>query len=119
MSAVMALSLPCTAIPMTASAAKSETIVSVPQKTAASQEEVIGDFAPVLEYDSSPMHIGETREVRISSPFVSDIKVAGITETSENLSCAFDKNSDTFTITALAEGNAKAYIIGSGCAFGS
>lgn len=119
MSAVMALSLPCTAIPMTASAAKSETIVSVPQKTAASQEEVIGDFAPVLEYDSSPMHIGETREVRISSPFVSDIRVAGITETSENLSCAFDKNSDTFTITALAEGNAKAYIMGKGCAFGS
>ena len=110
MSAVMVLSLSCSAVPFSFTAAAENT---------AYPEEVIGDFAPVLEYDNSPMRIGETREVRISSRFVSDIKVTGITEISKNLSCEYDKNSDTFTITALAEGSAKAYVMGKDCAFGS
>lgn len=110
MSAVMVLSLSCSAVPFSFTAATENT---------AYPEEVIGDFAPVLEYDNSPMRVGETREVRISSRFVSDIKVTGITEISKNLSCEYDKNSDTFTITALAEGSAKAYVMGKDCAFGS
>ena len=39
-------------------------------------------------------------------------------EVSENISYSYEEGSDTLTITALAPGKARMYIMGEGCSFG-
>ena len=94
-----------------------ETIIDT--SVGSEDEEVIqADYATFLEYDSSPMKAGETRTVRFYNPALPTMTKMTAYEVSENISYVYEEGSDTLTITALAHGNARIYIMGEGCAFG-
>jgi len=76
------------------------------------------DYTTFLEYDSSPMKVGETRTVRFYNPELKTMTNMNAYEVSENISYSYEEGSDTLTITALAPGKARMYIMGEGCAFG-
>ena len=76
------------------------------------------DYSTFLEYDSSPMKVGETRTVRFYNPELKAMTNMNAYEVSENISYSYEEGSDTLTITALAPGKARMYIMGEGCAFG-
>ena len=78
----------------------------------------IADYRTLLDYDSSPMKAGETRIVRFYNPGLPTMTKMTAYEVSENISYVYEEGSDTFTITALAPGKARMYIMGEGCAFG-
>lgn len=79
---------------------------------------VVFDYATFLEYDSSPMKVGETRTVRFYNPQLKTMTKMNAYEVSDNISYSYEEGSDTLTITALATGKARMYIMGEGCAFG-
>ena len=94
-----------------------ETIIDT--SVGSEDEEVIqADYATFLEYDSSPMKAGETRTVRFYNPGLPTMTKMTAYEVSENITYVYEEGSDTLTITALATGNARMYIMGEGCAFG-
>ena len=76
------------------------------------------DYATFLEYDSSPMKVGETRTVRFYNPELKAMTNMNAYVVSENISYSYEEGSDSLTITALATGKARMYIMGEGCAFG-
>ena len=76
------------------------------------------DYSTFLEYDSSPMKVGETRTVRFYNPELNSMTNMNAYEVSENISYSYEEGSDTLTITALAPGKARMYIMGEGCSFG-
>ena len=109
---------------ITASAAGAGTTTTTTTTTAAPDDEqittstAIADYRTFLDYDSSPMKAGETRTVRFYNPGLPTMTKMTAYEVSENISYAYEEGSDTFTITALAPGKARMYIMGEGCAFG-
>ena len=78
----------------------------------------IADYITFLDYDSFPMKAGETRTVHFYNPELPTMTKMTAYEVSENISYVYEEGSDTLTITALAPGNARMYIMGEGCAFG-
>jgi hypothetical protein len=109
---------------ITASAAGAGTTTTTTTTTAAPDDEpittstAIADYRTFLDYDSSPMKAGETRTVRFYNPGLPTMTKMTAYEVSENISYVYEEGSDTLTITALAPGNARMYIMGEGCAFG-
>lgn len=76
-------------------------------------------YATQLDYDDSPMAVGETRAIRFYHPATKTATGCSVDEASENISVSYEEGSDTVYVTALAEGSAKLYIHESGCAFGA
>ena len=77
------------------------------------------DYRTVTEYDDSPMHVGETREIHFYHPQTQTAKNAFISEVSDNISVQYTEGEDLLTITALETGDSKLYVMCDGCAFGS
>jgi len=80
---------------------------------------VVPDYATRLDYDDSPMAVGETRAIRFYHPVTNTAAGGSIYEVSDNLSVSYEEGSDTVYVTALSEGSAKLYIRESDCAFGA
>ncbi len=83
-------------------------------------EGVIPDYATLLEYDKSPMKVGETRAIRYFHPLYPDTPTGTwlIDEVSDNISYQLDETKGYVYVTALAAGDAKIYIAADGCSFG-
>lgn len=83
-------------------------------------EGVVADYATLLEYDKSPMKVGETRAIRYFHPLYPDTPVGTwlIDEASNNITYELDEANGYVYITAIAAGDAKIYIAADGCAFG-
>ncbi len=83
-------------------------------------EGVVADYATLLEYDKSPMKVGETRAIRYFHPLYPDTPTGTwlIDEASDNISYQLDETKGYVYVTALAAGDAKIYIAADGCAFG-
>lgn len=83
-------------------------------------EGVVPDYATLLEYDKSPMKVGETRAIRYFHPLYPDTPTGTwlIDEVSDNISYQLDETKGYVYVTALAAGDAKIYIAADGCAFG-
>jgi len=92
--------------------------LTVEEETTTTTTPVI-DYATQLEYDTSPMAVGETRAIRFYHPATNTAKGGSLDEVSENLSVSYEEGSDTVYVTALSEGSAKLYIRESDCAFGA
>lgn len=80
---------------------------------------VIRDYQSQLDYDNSPMKVGETRAVRFYHPETGTADGAMFWEVSDNISYSYEEGSDTVYITALTPGEAKMYILVNDCAFGA
>ncbi len=80
---------------------------------------VVMDYRTQLEYDNSPMKIGEKRAIRLYNPATGTTSGASISEASSNISVSYEPNSDTVYITALESGDITLYIRESSCAFGN
>lgn len=78
----------------------------------------IADYRTILEYDDSPMLVGEKRAIRFYNPSTKAGSKAMISEASKNISYSYPDEGDTVYITALAPGKARLYILESTCAFG-
>ncbi len=89
------------------------------ETTTTTTEEIHADYLTKVEYDNSPMQVGETRAIRFYHPETLKGGKGSIYEVSDNLSYTYEEGSDTIYITALAEGDAKMYVVAEGCAFGS
>ena len=79
------------------------------------------DYVTALDYDNSPMKIGETRAIRYYHP-ENPYTLVGcwiVDEASSNISYVLDESSGNVYVTALAAGDASIYIGADGCAFGS
>lgn len=66
----------------------------------------IGCWAPEIEFDTSPMEIGEVREGRFYNPETKKTKNGAVHTTSNNIKVEYTKGSDTFKVTALKAGSA-------------
>lgn len=80
--------------------------------------EVVVDCKTQLEYDNSPMTVGETRAIRFYHSDELTGSMAHISEVSSNISYTYEEGSDTIYITALEAGTATMYIQDTNCAFG-
>jgi len=74
------------------------------------------DCAPLLEYDDSPIKVGETKAIKYSHPYADTGKV-GIYKASSNISYEIDEVNHIIYVTALEAGEAKISIELEGCAF--
>ncbi len=81
--------------------------------------EPVPDYITALEYDNSPMTVGETREIRFYHPETLTAAMADISEVSSNITYTYEEGSDTIYITATAAGTAKMYVREADCAFGA
>ena len=77
------------------------------------------DYRVQVEYDKSPMKIGEKRKVKFYNPDTKTVKNGKVTTSSDCISIAYEEGNDTFIVTALKEGKAEIDITAEGCAFGS
>lgn len=77
-------------------------------------------YATKLEYDNSPMAVGETRAIHYYHPAYPDTPV-GCWELSvpDHITCVVDEANGMIYITALAPGDVSLYVGADGCAFGS
>lgn len=66
----------------------------------------IGCWAPEIEFDTSPMEIGEVREGRFYNPETKKTENGAVHTTSNNIKVEYTKGSDTFKVTALKAGSA-------------
>ena len=66
----------------------------------------IGCWAPKIEFDTSPMEIGEVREGRFYNPETKKTENGAVHTTSNNIKVVYTKGSDTFKVTALKAGSA-------------
>ena len=66
----------------------------------------IGCWAPKIEFDTSPMEIGEVREGRFYNPETKRTENGAVHTTSNNIKVEYTKGSDTFKVTALKAGSA-------------
>lgn len=66
----------------------------------------IGCWAPKIEFDTSPMEIGEVREGRFYNPETKKTENGAVHTTSNNIKVEYTKGSDTFKVTALKAGSA-------------
>ena len=100
---------------------KNVTIATIPtfDDTGTSTTTAVFCYATQLEYDKSPMTVGETRAVRFYHPENQTISSASISEVSDCISYQYDEGSDTVYVTALKAGEAKMYIREGNCAFGA
>ena len=80
---------------------------------------VTPDYVTRLDYDDSPMTVGETRAIRFYHPVTNTAAGGSVYEVSENLSFSYEEGSDTVYVTALSAGSAKLYIRESDCSFGA
>lgn len=80
---------------------------------------VIMDYRTMVEYDNSPMTVGETRQIHFYHPKTKTASKADIMEVSDNISVQYEEGNDTLTIKALKSGKAKLYICCDDCAFGA
>ena len=78
---------------------------------------VIYDYAPTIEFDKSPMSVGETREGRFYNPETKKTENGSVYSTSDAISIDYTNGSDTFKITALKAGEASISFNAKGCAF--
>ncbi len=74
------------------------------------------DYAPKVQYDSSVMYKGETREVKAVNPFDDTKKITTVTEISDNIEVTWEGN--VINVKAINSGAAKFYVMVGGCAFG-
>lgn len=76
----------------------------------------IMDFAPILEYETTPMKVGETRKVYVSNPagafYDCQITFVG---TDSKISVKREEDSDIIEITALEAGNVTIAVSTLGC----
>lgn len=77
------------------------------------------DYRVKVEYDKSPMKIGEKRKVKFYNPDTKTAKNGKVTTSSDCISIAYEEGNDTFTVTALKEGKAEIYITAEDCTFSS
>ncbi len=89
------------------------------ETTTTTTEEIHADYLTKVEYDNSPMRVGETRAIRFYHPETLKGGKGRIYEVSDNLSYTYEEGSDTIYVTALAGGDAQMYVVAEGCAFGS
>lgn len=78
----------------------------------------IADYRTKLEYDNSPMKIGETRAIHVYIPETATASKTYISEVPENIDISYTDGSDTIYITALEAGDISFYVRESSCAFG-
>ncbi|MDE5854277.1 MAG: hypothetical protein K2H19_04355 [Ruminococcus sp.] len=78
----------------------------------------VPDYRTKLEYDNSPMKIGETRAIHVYIPATATASKTYISEVPENIDVSYTDGSDTFYITALEAGDISFYVRESSCAFG-
>ncbi len=74
-------------------------------------------YAPTLEYDDSPMKVGETRTVRFYNPKTKDVESASVNVKNDNISIEYKQGTDIIYVTALKAGEATISVFESGCAF--
>lgn len=103
----------------TATTTTTTTTETTTTTTESSTTTIIFDYATKVEYDDSPMEIGETRAVRFYHPETGTAANAQFMEVSDNITYEYEEGSDTVYITATASGDAKMYILAEGCAFGA
>jgi len=77
------------------------------------------DYRVKVEYDKSPMKIGEKRKVKFYNPDTKTAKNGKVTTSSDCISIAYEEGNDTFIVTALKEGKAEIYVTAEGCTFSS
>ena len=90
--------------------------------TAVTKEPVITttaifDYLPIVEYDKSPMKIGETRTIKFYHPEDPDAKGKYVGTVTDCVSIDYINGENTFKVTALKEGKAQIYITCEGCPF--
>lgn len=95
------------------------TTAPAPQTTAITTTHADIDYITSLEYDNSPMAVGETRAIRFIDPAKGKGEKADISEVSSNITYEYKEGEDTVYITAAAPGKAKLYIREANCAFGA
>ncbi len=95
------------------------TTVTTTTTTETTTTTAIFDYVTQVEYDDSPMEIGETRAVRFYHPETGTAANAQFMEVSDNITYEYEEGSDTVYITATASGDAKMYILAEDCAFGA
>ena len=78
---------------------------------------VIYDYAPKIEFDTSYMIVGETREGRFYNPETKKNENGWIKALTDNISVEYTEGSDTFKVTALESGMAELSCGAKGCAF--
>jgi hypothetical protein len=80
---------------------------------------VIYDHHPVVEYDDSPMKIGETRKVKVyGSDKTVKGKIRSIDFNPKVVECTYNKGDDFFTMTAVAAvGYTDIWVYESSCTF--
>ncbi|MBP5581007.1 MAG: hypothetical protein J6X85_04355, partial [Ruminococcus sp.] len=78
---------------------------------------VIYDFMPTVEFDKSPMQVGEVREGRFYNPETKKTENGSVYTSSNNIKLEYTKGSDTFKVTALRAGKASISFNAKGCAF--
>ena len=83
----------------------------------ASTTTVIECYAPTVEFDTSEMKVGETREGRFYNPKTMEVNGGSVKATSDTVSVEYTKGSGTFRVTALKEGVANLSINEGGCPF--
>ncbi len=74
----------------------------------------IVDYAPKFEYDTTPLKVGETREITVLHPVSGPAKIHSVTAP-ENVSYKYDGSK--LEITALSAGETVIYVHAEGCAF--
>ena len=78
-------------------------------------DEALPDFAPTVDFDTSDMKVGETREGRFYNP-VSGKSTGGNIKASDNVLVTLDKDGH-FSVTAVKAGSVSLEITDNGCPF--
>ncbi|MCR5717966.1 MAG: dockerin type I repeat-containing protein [Oscillospiraceae bacterium] len=94
-----------------------ETYTEFITETVTEEDSEIACFAPAVEYDNSPMKVGETRTIRFYNPMTHSGKGGSVSTTGTCLYAEYEKDNDYFTVTATSAGEAKISICAAGCAF--
>ena len=79
------------------------------------EDVLLPDFAPMVDFDTADMKVGETRDGRFYSP-VSNTSTGGSIKASDNVSVKVEKDG-SFKVTALKAGLAGLEITDNGCPF--
>lgn len=103
------------------SSTSTETTTKVTDTLPITTPEIHIDYGTKLEYDNTPMTVGETRVVRYYHPAYPDTPVGSHSfgEISANITCRLDEANGVVYVTAVSAGSAKFYIAAEGCAFGA
>ncbi|MCR4638717.1 hypothetical protein [Ruminococcus sp.] len=78
---------------------------------------VIYDFMPTVEFDTSPMKVGEVREGKFYNPETKKTDGGSVYAVFETVKVEYTEGGDTFKVTALEPGRAHINFGAKGCAF--